>query len=71
MNNIIMSPMIMMIANILVIVGALNWGLVGILDINLVTMILPAGMMVKLVYSLVGLSGLLMLMKMIMGDKKA
>lgn len=49
-------------ANILVIVGALNWGLVGLLDINLVNMILGsvAGLE-KIVYILVGLSGVLML----------
>lgn len=49
-------------ANILVIVGALNWGLVGLLDINLVNMVLGsmAGLE-KIVYILVGLSGVLML----------
>lgn len=41
----------------LVIVGALNWGLVGAFDLNLVEMLLGAWpMLVTLVYVLVGLS---------------
>lgn len=50
------------IASILVIVGALNWGLVGLLNLNVVNMILGslAGLE-KIVYILVGLSGVLAL----------
>lgn len=50
------------IANILVIVGAINWGLVGLLNLNLVNAVLGsiAGLE-KIVYILVGLSGVLML----------
>lgn len=50
------------IANILVIVGALNWGLIGLLDLNVVNLILGsiAGLE-KIVYILVGLSGVLAL----------
>ena len=50
------------VANILVIVGALNWGLVGLLDFNVVNMVLGsmAGLE-KIVYILVGLSGVLAL----------
>lgn len=50
------------IANILVIVGAINWGLVGLLNLNLVSAVLGsiAGLE-KIVYILVGLSGVLML----------
>jgi len=47
-----------MLAILLVIVGALNWGLVGLLNFNLVTMILGSWpMLEKVVYILVGLSG--------------
>ncbi|MBI4457496.1 DUF378 domain-containing protein [Candidatus Uhrbacteria bacterium] len=47
---------------ILVWVGALNWGLVGLLDFNLVNTLLGAWPAVeKIVYVLVGLSALLML----------
>jgi len=39
----------------LLIVGGLNWGLVGAFNFNLVTKIVPAGM-VNVVYILVGLA---------------
>ncbi len=43
----------------LVLVGALNWGLVGLLDFNLVDMILGAGSTFsKIVYILVGASAI-------------
>ncbi|MDO8498381.1 MAG: DUF378 domain-containing protein [bacterium] len=45
----------------LVVIGALNWGLVGLIGLNLVSSILGAGSMLeKLVYLLVGLAGLMM-----------
>lgn len=49
-------------ASILVIVGAINWGLVGLLNLNLVNTLLGsmAGLE-KIVYILVGLAGALML----------
>ena len=51
-----------MVTFILVVVGALNWGLVGALDFNLVNMLLGAWPMVeKLVYILVGLSAVYLL----------
>ena len=46
------------IALILVIVGGLNWGLVGLLDFNLVTTLLGVGIATTIVYSLVGLAAL-------------
>lgn len=46
-----------LIATILVLVGALNWGLVGLLSFNLVTAILGVGTtLTTIVYVLVGLS---------------
>jgi len=51
--------MIELIALILVLVGGLNWGLVGLLNINLVTLILGSvPILVTIVYDLVGLSAL-------------
>ena len=47
-----------MIAMILLIVGGLNWGLVGALNINVVTWIFGMSMVTNLVYILVGLSAL-------------
>lgn len=49
------------IAFILVVVGGLNWGLVGLLDFNLVTAIFGEGTLAKVVYDLVGLSAVYML----------
>lgn len=49
--------MVHMVAFILVIVGGLNWGLVGLLNYNLVMMLLGSMPMVEqLVYILVGVS---------------
>ncbi len=46
-----------MVALILVVVGGLNWGLVGLADFNLVTTIFGDGTtLTKVVYGLVGLS---------------
>ena len=44
---------------VLVIIGAIIWGLIGLLDFNLVEAIFEAGsIMTKVIYSLVGISGL-------------
>ncbi|MEI6731516.1 MAG: DUF378 domain-containing protein [archaeon] len=45
------------IARILVIIGALNWGL-AIWNINVVSALLGTGIVANVVYALVGLSGL-------------
>jgi len=48
----------------LVVIGALNWGFVGIANLNLVEALLgTAPQMVQLVYILIGLSGLYSLWK--------
>lgn len=45
------------VAFLLVIIGALNWGLVGLFDLNLVTTVFGAWpALVRVVYVLVGLS---------------
>ena len=47
------------IALVLAIIGAVNWGLVGILNLDLVALILGAiPLLQQLVYILVGLAGL-------------
>ena len=43
---------------LLVIVGGLNWGLVGAFDFNLVTAILGDGALARIVYVLVGVSAI-------------
>ena len=46
-----------MVAFLLVIVGALNWGLMGLFNVNLVSMVVGAWpMLERVVYILVGLS---------------
>ncbi len=46
-----------MVAFLLVIIGALNWGLVAFFNFNLVSVIFGAGTMLeRVVYALVGLS---------------
>ena len=47
------------IALLLVVVGGLNWGLVGLMQLDLVASVLGAGsMLTNLVYDLVGLAAL-------------
>lgn len=48
------------VALILIIIGAINWGMVGIFDVNLVELIFGEGSIItNIVYALVGISGLL------------
>jgi hypothetical protein len=49
------------LAAVLVIVGALNWGLVGTAHFNLVAAIFGQTVLASIVYSLVGLAGVFML----------
>ena len=45
---------------LLVIIGAINWGLIGVLDFNLVDTIFGVGSLFsRIIYSLVGISGLI------------
>lgn len=53
---ILIMKMLHMVAFVLVIVGALNWGLVGLFGLNLVTMIFGMGGLENLIYILVGAS---------------
>ncbi len=48
------------IALIFTVIGAINWGLVGLFDINLVNLLFGSvEMLEKLVYILVGITGLI------------
>ena len=48
-----------LIALILVIIGAINWGLIGIFDFNLVETIFGGfNTFVRIIYTLVGVAGL-------------
>jgi len=45
---------------VLTIIGAINWGLVGLLNFNLVDTIFGVGsMLTRIVYSIVGIAGLI------------
>lgn len=46
------------VASILLLIGGLNWGLIGAFNIDVVAMILQNPMLIKIVYILVGLSAL-------------
>lgn len=58
---------IQIIALVLVIVGAINWGLIGLFDFNLVALIFGGAesMLTKVIYILVGVSGLLSIKELI------
>ncbi len=57
------------IALILIIVGAINWGLIGLFRFNLVELIFgDMTLVARIVYSLVGISGLWGI-KLLLNDK--
>jgi len=49
----------------LVLIGALNWGLVGLFDVNLVEEIFGTGTVADVVYVIVGIAGLAMLPRLL------
>lgn len=60
-----------LIALVLVIVGGLNWGLVGILDFNLVSALLgDMSSLSKIVYALVGISAVYLASQVMSFTKK-
>ena len=46
------------IAVVLVLLGAFNWGLIGFVDLNLIDYLVVQFWLVRLIYALVGLSGI-------------
>jgi uncharacterized membrane protein YuzA (DUF378 family) len=59
------------VAVVLTAVGALNWGLVALLDLNLVHLVVGSWPVVeKIVYVLVGISGLFALIRHFDSKKK-
>ena len=48
------------VALALIIIGAINWGLIGLFDFNLVTMLFQEGsFLTRLIYIIIGICGLL------------
>ena len=44
------------VAIILLLIGGLNWGLIGLFDVNLVAAIFGVGLLARLVYIIVGVA---------------
>ena len=60
-----MDKTLSLIALLLVIIGAINWGLVGVLQFDLVAYIFGAMSSIsRVIYVLVGISGLILLPKL-------
>jgi hypothetical protein len=54
-----MKKVLCIVAGLLTVIGALNWGFVGLFDVNIVNKLLGTmPQLEKIVYILVGLSGL-------------
>lgn len=58
-----------LIALILIIIGGLNWGLVGFFNFDLVAALFGASILSKIVYDLVGLSALYVAFAYFMGKE--
>ncbi|KKQ95645.1 MAG: hypothetical protein UV74_C0013G0252 [Candidatus Woesebacteria bacterium GW2011_GWB1_43_14] len=57
-------------AMVLLVIGGLNWGLVGLFDFNLVTYLFGATILTQTVYVLVGAAALWKAYLMLMNPKK-
>lgn len=53
-----MSKIIDAIVLTISIIGAINWGLIGLFNFNLVAFIFGSGWLARIIYTLVGLCGL-------------
>ena len=47
------------IALVLTIIGALNWGLIGLANINLVTTLFKSAMLTNVIYIIIGVASLI------------
>ncbi len=65
-----MKYLLKWIAWILVVIGALNWGLVGFFDYDLVMSLLGTGIVSRVVYDLIGISAIVLIGYKIMKMKK-
>lgn len=56
----VMMVILQKIALVVTIIGAINWGLIGLFDFNLVASLFESiGMLEKIIYILVGICGLI------------
>lgn len=59
MNCVTCSKVLDWVAYTLVVIGALNWGFIGLFDIDVVAIIFnDMGLVTRIIYGLVGLAGL-------------
>lgn len=49
------------VAMLIVVLGALNWGMVGLFDTNVVTEIFGSGTLTDVIYTVVGVCGLVLI----------
>ncbi len=61
-----MNKILDLIAGILVVIGGLNWGLVGALKFNLVEWAFGAGLATMIIYIVVGVAALWMIVSFFM-----
>ncbi|MDE5888471.1 MAG: DUF378 domain-containing protein [Bacilli bacterium] len=47
------------IALVLTIIGALNWGLIGLFNLNLVTMLIKSTLINNIIYILIGIASII------------
>lgn len=59
-----------LLAFILVIIGGLNWGLIGLFNFNLIEVLFGTTIITTIIYILVGLAALYMLLAKFSGKKK-
>ena len=55
------------IALLVVVIGALNWGMVGLFETNVISDLLGTGTVTDIVYTLVGACGLVLIPRMLEG----
>jgi len=60
-GELIMNRTIMKISLFLIIVGALNWGLVGLFNLDLVRSIFSDSIFANIIYIIIGISGIISL----------
>jgi len=65
-----MKYIVKWIAWVLVVIGALNWGLVGLFNFNLVDSLFGSGLVSSIVYSFVGLSAIILIVFKLMKHSK-
>ena len=58
------------ISLVFTIIGAINWGLIGAFNINLVTTLFRESMLTNLIYIIVGICGLINIMILFMHIQK-